>query len=474
MTTLRTLEDIITELKLDIMRRNPAISDWSPLSVNLTLAQAYSKQIYDLEQLIQETADSLFINTATGAALDKLVVDRLPEGRQGGTKAYGSLTFGRSTAAPVDIVIPLGSIVSQPNPNGDPIYFETTAAGTLAKGDLTVAIDATAMLEGVDGNAPSGTITGLIAVASGVQSVTNSLAFTDGTDQESDEDLRKRYIYAVQIPGRATENMIVQHLYDLDTVTEAKVFTILPGVVEIVVATSTVVNPDPEIEETIIDNIAAGIVARGTVGATIVGGKSTVNVDTCAGGYVYVVVDSVPTGAEDIEFEYKNVSNATRTGSVTIPASSAIGVAVQAVLQSTDDRAISIAKITTYAGSGDYTLVMGQGAYPYLYNLPLLLTADIDVTVTLTTTPETDLLDNIIASLEDCLNAYYIGDDIQFSDLLKYVYRDYATDRPFVGIDSVDSMSITCDGSTITALGESITIANDSRVEAGTVTVTET
>jgi hypothetical protein len=304
-TDTRTLDDIITELKSDIMRRNPAICDWSDLSVNLTLAQAYGKMIYDLEQLIYSTADSLFINTATGSDLDKLVVDRLPDGRQDGTKASGQVTFSRTSATTVDIAIPSGTIISEPTTVG-PVYFYTSEDVTLSAGDTTVTVDAVAQLTGIDGNAPSNTIIGLVNPPSGIQAVTNPLAFSGGTDEESDDDLRTRYIYAVLVPGKATNAMIEEHLSDLDNVTEAQCFNVLPGVIELVIDTEEVVTAQTSAVETcIIENIAAGIVAHGVVGATIVSGTKNVDLDTCAGGYIYVVVDAVPTTSESITITYR-------------------------------------------------------------------------------------------------------------------------------------------------------------------------
>ncbi len=472
---LRTLQEIIDELKADIQRRNPAISDWSSLSVNLTLAQAYCKQIYDLEQLISTTADSLWVNTATGADLDKLVVDRLPAGRQPGTKAIGDVTFSRTSAAPVSITVPIGTIVSQPNSNGVPVYFETTELGTMTSGTTSVTVGAEAMVEGENGNAPSGTIIGLVNVPSGITSVTNALAFYDGTDQESDDALRKRYIYSVNIPGRATESMIEQHLLDMANVTEAQVFTILPGIIELIVddtKTITDVTEEAAIEATILDNIAAGIVARGTIGATIVGGTDTPSVDTCAGGNVFAVVDSVPAGIESITIGYKNqLNNARTSAALTIPAASAIGSSFEFTLQASSDRCIEITSVT-YAGSGDYTLVMGLGDYPWLYNYPTTISTNVTVVIVQTATPETDLLTNIEASLTACLNDYTIGRDIEFSDIAKYIYVDYDTGRAFVGIESITSVSIVAKSTTITAFGDTIAIANDERVRAGTISVT--
>jgi len=63
--------------------------------------------------------------------------------------------------------------------------------------------------------------------------------------------------------------MIEQHLYDLDSVFEAKCFSVSPGEVEIIVDCGNIVSPDPAIKVTIEDNLAAGVVARGLLAAIL-------------------------------------------------------------------------------------------------------------------------------------------------------------------------------------------------------------
>ena len=490
MTSYRTLQDIITELKFDIMRRNPAICDWSPLSVNLTLAQAYSKQIYDLEQMIQTTADNLFVNTAAGAALDKLVVDRLPAGRLPGTIATGNLSFSRLSALPIAILIPAGSIASCPNHDGVAVYFVTTEDVTLPAGELAVEALSQAMNAGVDGNVPANTITGIVSVPSGIQFVNNPLPFTGGTDEESDDDLRKRYIYAVQIPGRATKSMLEQHLYELDVVTDSKVFTVNPGIVEILTTihpTSSSQDYDSiysEIESVIIDNLAAGVVAHGLIGATIDNGVPTVNIATGAGAPVYAVVGTSPPGNEHINFKYVNNNGVPdQSGTVFVPAKSVPGTAIPALLLGTD----TCTKITaiTYTSdseanpTGYYALTMGEGSYPYLFNEPVMI--PINATVSIKTTISADktaLHDGIVTSLTTALNQYKISDDLEFSDIAKYVYNDYSTGTAFVGIDEITELTLTAtiDGVEHTAngFGQDIVIQNQQCAKAGTITVTVT
>lgn len=90
-----------------------------------------------------------------------------------------------------------------------------------------------------------------------------------------------------------------------------------------------------------------------------------------------------------------------------------------------------------------------------------------------TATPEVDLLQNILASLKAKLDSYKIGENLEYADLVKYIYFDFTTCRAFSGIDDVSSFSLTCKSATISGFGQKVTLDDDERIEPGTVSVTE-
>lgn len=470
MTDTRSVYEIFEEIKLEILRRNPRINDWSALSVNRTIHEAMAVQLYYLEQMIYDVADSLFINTATGEALDKLVVDRLPEGRLPGTKATGQLTFSRTSPAPIPIDLPKGIRVSMPMPDGVPVHFVTTQDATLPAGDTSIVANAEAEETGIEGNAPAFSITSLVSSVPGIMAVTNTLPFENGTDSESDEGLRARYIYAVQIPGRATRSMIEQHLFDLESVFEAKCFPISPGEVEIIVDCADIFSHDAEIDETIVGNLAAGVVARGLLAATASPGGNIPNLGDSAGGYIWVRPEENVLNAETFSMTYEDHLGRPRTANVLIPGGTPKGYAVKATIQDAGDRAVKISALPDEAVC-NYTILIGQGDYPYLFNLPERVPVAITLTIRQTATPESGLAANIKASIENFLNDFNIGDNLEFSDLMEYVYYDYSTGRRFLGIDTITAIAIAGNNQTLTSFGQEMIIDNDQRVAAGAVIV---
>ena len=89
-------------------------------------------------------------------------------------------------------VVPINSIVTAPaigtNPN---ISYNTTVAAIVLDGETTVNnVPVTAQLPGSDGNVPIGAVTQFASPPFSGATVNNPLAFTTGTDNETDDELR--------------------------------------------------------------------------------------------------------------------------------------------------------------------------------------------------------------------------------------------------------------------------------------------
>jgi len=112
-----------------------------------------------------------------------------------------------------------------------------------------------------------------------------------------------------------------------------------------------------------------------------------------------------------------------------------------------------------------------MGVAGLLYNLPELVGVSIVARFYMTDTPEEDLIENITASLTAFLDAFLIGERLEYSDVLKFFFNEYDPDeddyvgRAFVGIDELISLTISAGGMTASALGERITVEEDWRLE---------
>jgi len=120
---VKTQEEIINDLLLNIVTLIDDIDDVNVGSVLRTLTEALGIELSQLYQELQNIYDGTRIDTATGTDLENLgkllgIVRKL------GTTSQGYVTFKRQTPAPVDFVIPLGTIIStQPNTEEEQLRF---------------------------------------------------------------------------------------------------------------------------------------------------------------------------------------------------------------------------------------------------------------------------------------------------------------------------------------------------------------
>lgn len=466
-----TIEEIELQIKNEIISRHPLMRDFSPVSMLSILGGVVAGQAYLLYERIDDSTKSISILTATGDDLDDLVVDRLPLGRQLGTQSTGNLTFKRNLPASAIVPIPLGSKVLALGQDGSKEYFETTAYGEIPIGDYSIIIPGHAVEPGISGNVGAYAITQIPYAIDGVDRVENVAAFADGTDEETDDELRTRYYYAVLVPGKATKEVIEEHLTDLEDVSESHIYPRGSGDIEVIVDYDEGTGSDSEeINDVLEENMAAGITSRGILCATISSGIIDTDLAETSGGRIWVRAIGNVLAGESMTIEYIDILDRTRTATVTIPTNTITGDTIEATLESSLDRVKSVSDII-YTGTNSYDILVGMGEYPYLYVLPRTVLVDVSVTIQKTSTPETDLETNIEDSIEAFLNSYHIGEDLEWSDLFLYVYMDHDTSRMFTGIDTVDICSISGDGLIITTTGSVINITEDQRIRPGTITV---
>jgi len=465
-----TAEEMYEDWLNYITTRDPLLQDTSLATFNSILAEAVASEFWIFVQLLKQKVKDSSILTAEGEALSAIVLSMLPEGRQAGLQATGVLLFSRPTDAPSDIVIPAGTIAATLDDDGSIIQFATDEAVTLTAGTKQAYCDATAIETGTASNVSTGRITIIRTPVVGITSVTNDAPFTGGTDEESDTDLRDRALYTIWVNGKATVPLMEEHIDGVAGVREAQVETLGQGDVLLVI--DAVGDIDDDIDEMVLDNLAAGCTACGVLGASLRDGAPIYEIGDTSGAPVWVRALEFVSTETTIEFTYTEPEAASKTGRAVIPAGSIAGTTVAATMEEGFEDATLITA-SAYAGALSFDLFMGKGTYPRLWVAPELQEVDITLELVLTATPEVDLLENIEASLTAKLASYTIGEDLEFADLVKYIYVDYATGRAFSGIDDVSTFELTCKASTISAFGSSVALDDDERIEPGTVSVTE-
>jgi uncharacterized phage protein gp47/JayE len=134
----------------------------------------------------------LFLDSATGDALDRLAFDRYGLTRKQAAPALGTVSFTTSIATTAPFSIPSGTKLQ----TADNVQFVTTAAVVFPAGSVGPVYAAVrSVLAGLDQQAKAGTITSISAALPGAPVglvVTNALATAGAADRESDASLRAR------------------------------------------------------------------------------------------------------------------------------------------------------------------------------------------------------------------------------------------------------------------------------------------
>jgi uncharacterized phage protein gp47/JayE len=174
----------------------PLLTDFTPGSVVYTLLSAVSVAVDSLGLAIFMCRLAAYISTAVGIDLDAKVAD-FGISRNPATPATGTFTFTKNTPAAAIITIPAGSLVSTvPTSTSAAITFVTDTNATLAIGQTSVNVTATAQAVGSGSNIAAGTQLLISSMIPGIDGVTLSASITDGADQETDDALRARGLAA--------------------------------------------------------------------------------------------------------------------------------------------------------------------------------------------------------------------------------------------------------------------------------------
>jgi hypothetical protein len=161
------------------------------MDANILIAGACAAADEVMGQLTTLAA-SLFLDSATGPALDRLVLDRYGLVKKPAAAAIGSVQFRTTAASPTTFSIPSGLLLQ----SADGIQYITTESriftvGTI--GPLTMMVRS--VLADSDQNAKAGTITSIITPISSSPPdlvVSNPLATAGADDAELADSLRER------------------------------------------------------------------------------------------------------------------------------------------------------------------------------------------------------------------------------------------------------------------------------------------
>lgn len=184
-------------------------------SILRAVVEAYSAVAMWLQSLVLNLLALTRAATSSGPDLDSWVED-YGVTRIGATYATGWVRFSRYTSTSQAVVY-VGSTVQ--NSEGSQQYSVQADATdvnysadlngyVLAPGIQSIQVPVQARVAGEDGNAVIGAINTLGSAMPGVDTVSNEASFTNGSDSESDPELRARFIDYIASLSKATKGAI--------------------------------------------------------------------------------------------------------------------------------------------------------------------------------------------------------------------------------------------------------------------------
>lgn len=216
----------------------PILSDRNPGSVVRMLAESFSVEMAVLSKQLENVYRAGFLETAEGRDLDQLTT-LVGVTRRTRANAVGTVVFSRNSPATGDITIVAGTRVSTAEP---PLAtFQTVVDRVLRRGNLSVELEVRAEEAGPPGVVRANAITVLNQPVQGIDRIANPIATELGSDDERDDELRRRARRALEAAGRATAGALIGGLATLPGVRDKYVridedHLARPGVVTLRVA----------------------------------------------------------------------------------------------------------------------------------------------------------------------------------------------------------------------------------------------
>jgi uncharacterized phage protein gp47/JayE len=222
--TSKSFTQLVTDMATAIQGRAAVLTDFTVGSILRSVVEAVAAVSVWLESLILLLLQTTRASTSSAGDLDTWVTD-YGVTRLGAAFATGLCTFARFTNT-LQAVIPIGALVQTSDGSQqfqvvidltNPAYNVTLGGYVIAPGASSVSVLVQAVVAGSKGNAAAGAITVIAQAMQYVDTVTNALAYTNGSDAESDTALRARFVSYIASLSKATKVAIGNAILSLQT-----------------------------------------------------------------------------------------------------------------------------------------------------------------------------------------------------------------------------------------------------------------
>lgn len=209
-----------------------------------SVAGAFAKAVSYFAELLQLQINLAYlafrIKTATGSHLIRRLSD-FGITPYSPTFAMSTQTFTGDVGRTGDILIPAGTQVKTQTVNGDTKFYTLVYSITLSQTASSVNGYCICTVSGTYGNTGAGTINELVSPITGIASTTNAEAVANGSNAESDDQLKSRFAKFLLGLKKGNEDAILSAVYGIEGVTLVKILENVPtnGNFSVYVTTAT-------------------------------------------------------------------------------------------------------------------------------------------------------------------------------------------------------------------------------------------
>jgi Baseplate J-like protein len=215
--TIKTFAQLVQDQAAAVQARAAQILDFTTGSVMRALTESNAAVALWLQGIALQILTRTRLSTSTGSDVDTWVND-WGVTRLAATVASGSVTFSRFTPQALAL-IPLGAQVQTADGSqvfqvvldaANAVWSASQNAYVLQIGVASATIPVQSVNSSTSANVAANTINVLLTNVVGVDTVTNALLFTGGSNSETDEQLRSRFVSYI---GSLSKGTIAAVLY---------------------------------------------------------------------------------------------------------------------------------------------------------------------------------------------------------------------------------------------------------------------
>lgn len=256
---MRTVDQIIDSIKLELASSNSPLSNFSKFSNLYVLFRTVAKAILEVEAYVEEESDNKYISKLSGADLDLKAAEYGIERDSNGIKAVGSVLVSSSFSA----AVPVNTVLTDLNSDNQFVLLTNTIADPNEKTVLVQSVEPKFVALPAGTRLYSSLYPNVTFVVGSFRDVVTSAPQGDligGAYVEEDESVRQRVLARINSSYISTEQGVISAV--LNQVDVNKVY--LRNNYPITGYMSLFVDSDDELTKQAVENVLDTVIAAGT------------------------------------------------------------------------------------------------------------------------------------------------------------------------------------------------------------------